>query len=210
MCGRYALENPIKNTSDIVKSVIGEIENLDNYNISPGQRVPVVKKYSNGRALENMTWSILPSWAKDKDGFRPLHNTRIESLNKPYFKKLLSINRVLVPCTNFYEWQKFGENKKKPFCFKSKNEAVMLFAGIFDGNQFSIITKESSEQLKKIHHRQPMIINKSKINDYLNIKNNGLDVLESIKDPGLEYFEISDKINNPKNNSKDLIIPLQK
>ena len=37
MCGRYALENPIKNTSDIVKSVIGEIENLDNYNISPGQ-----------------------------------------------------------------------------------------------------------------------------------------------------------------------------
>ena len=86
----------------------------------------------------------------------------------------------------------------------------MLFAGIFDGNQFSIITKESSEQLKKIHHRQPMIINKSKINDYLNIKNNGLDVLESIKDPGLEYFEISDKINNPKNNSKDLIIPLQK
>ena len=55
-----------------------------------------------------------------------------------------------------------------------------------------------------------MIINKSKINDYLNIKNNGLDVLESIKDPGLEYFEISDKINNPKNNSKDLIIPLQK
>ena len=72
MCGRFAQSNIIKGTTDVVKSVIGKVENLDNYNISPGQEAAVIKKYSNGRALEVAQWSIVPSWAKDKDGFRPL------------------------------------------------------------------------------------------------------------------------------------------
>ena len=89
MCGRFAQTNIIKATSDIVKTVIGKVDNIDNFNISPGQEAAVVKKYSNGRALELAKFSIFPNWAKDKEGFRPLHNTRIESLNKPYFKRLV-------------------------------------------------------------------------------------------------------------------------
>ena len=78
MCGRFAQTNIIKGTSDIVKTVIGKVESIDNFNISPGQDVAVIKKYSNGRALELFNWSILPSWAKDKEGFRRLHNTRLK------------------------------------------------------------------------------------------------------------------------------------
>ena len=52
MCGRFAQTNIIKATSDIVKSVIGKVDNIDNFNISPGQEAAVIKKYSNGRALE--------------------------------------------------------------------------------------------------------------------------------------------------------------
>ena len=97
MCGRFAQTSIIKATSDIVKTVIGKVDSIDNFNISPGQEAAVIKKYSNGRALELGHWSIFPSWAKDKEGFRPLHNTRLESLVKPYFKKLISKNRLLVP-----------------------------------------------------------------------------------------------------------------
>ena len=87
MCGRFAQTNIIKATSDIVKTVIGKVENIDNFNISPGQEAAVIKKYSNGRALELATFSIFPNWAQDKEGFRPLHNTRFESLTtKPYFE----------------------------------------------------------------------------------------------------------------------------
>ena len=211
MCGRFAQTNIIKATSDIVKTVIGKVESIDNFNISPGQEVAVIKKYSNGRALELGHWSIFPSWAKDKEGFRPLHNTRLESLVKPYFKRLISTNRLLIPCSYFYEWSKSEENKKVPYCFKLKNDNdLMYFAGIFENNQFSIITREADGENSKIHHRQPLIINKSKINDYLNLKNNAQEILQSIKPPDLNFYQIGLEINNPKNNFKELINPLPK
>ena len=209
MCGRFAQTNIIKATSDIVKTVIGKVESIDNFNISPGQEVAVIKKYSNGRALELCHWSIFPSWAKDKEGFRPLHNTRLESLVKPYFKRLISTNRLLVPCSYFYEWSKSEENKKVPYCFKLKDvNDLMYFAGVFENNQFSIITREANGENSKIHHRQPLIINKSKINDYLNLKNNAQEILQSIKPPDLNFYQIGLEINNPKNNFKELINPL--
>ena len=206
MCGRFAQTNIIKATSDIVKTVIGKVDNIDNFNISPGQEAAVIKKYSNGRTLELYHWSILPEWAKDKEGFRRLHNTRFESLIKPYFKKLISNHRLLIPCSYFYEWTKSSENKKVPYCFKSKNDSeLMYFAGVFENNEFSIITREADGENSKIHHRQPLIINKSKINDYLNLKYNAQEVLQSIKPPELVYYQIGLEINNPKNNYKELI-----
>jgi putative SOS response-associated peptidase YedK len=205
MCGRFAQTNIIKATSDVVKTVIGKVDNIDNFNISPGQEAAVIKKYSNGRALELAKFSIFPSWAKDKEGFRPLHNTRIESLIKPYFKRLITENRLLVPCSHFYEWSTSEDNKKVPYCFKYKDNELMYFAGIFEKDQFSIITIESKN---KVHHRQPLIINKSKINDYLNLKNNASEVLRSIRPPELDYYQIGPDINNPKNNYKELINPL--
>ena len=208
MCGRFAQTNIIKATSDIVKTVIGKVDSIDNFNISPGQEAAVIKKYSNGRALELGHWSIFPSWAKDKEGFRPLHNTRLESLVKPYFKRLISTNRLLIPCSYFYEWSKSEENKKIPYCFKLKNDDLMYFAGTFENNQFSIITREADGENSKIHHRQPLIINKSKINDYLNLKNNAQEILQSIKPPELHFYQIGLEINNPKNNFKELINPL--
>ena len=209
MCGRFAQTNIIKATSDIVKTVIGKVESIDNFNISPGQEAAVIKKYSNGRALELGHWSIFPSWAKDKEGFRPLHNTRLESLVKPYFKRLISTSRLLVPCSYFYEWSKSKENKKVPYCFKLKDDNdLMYFAGVFENTQFSIITKEADDKNSIIHNRQPLIINKSKINDYLNLKNNAQEVLQSIKSPDLDFYQIGLEINNPKNNYKELINPL--
>ena len=205
MCGRFAQTNIIKATSDVVKTVIGKVDNIDNFNISPGQEAAVIKKYSNGRALELAKFSIFPSWAKDKEGFRPLHNTRIESLIKPYFKRLITENRLLVPCSHFYEWSTSEDNKKVPYCFKYKDNELMYFTGIFEKDQFSIITIESKN---KVHHRQPLIINKSKINDYLNLKNNASEVLRSIRPPELDYYQIGPEINNPKNNYKELINPL--
>ena len=40
----------------------------------------------------------------------------------PYIKKLISTNRLLVPCGYFYEWSKSEENKKVPYCFKLKDD----------------------------------------------------------------------------------------
>ena len=77
MCGRYVVKNPIIKTSTLVKSAI-QVEDIDNYNAHPYQKLPVIKKYKNGKTLENLKWGLVPRWAKDKD-FKALINARLKS-----------------------------------------------------------------------------------------------------------------------------------
>ena len=53
-----------------------------------------------------------------------------------------------------------------------------------------------------------MIINQSQINNYLNVKKDAMEILNSIKPPNLKFYEISKEINNPINNDPTLIKPL--
>ena len=50
-----------------------------------------------------------------------------------------------------------------------------------------------------------MIINKSQINNYLNIKKDGMEILNSVKPPNLKFHEISQDVNNPINNDPSII-----
>ena len=57
MCGRYVVTNPVSKTNKIVKSAI-QIDDKENYNAHPYQKLPVIKKYINGNTLENLKWGI--------------------------------------------------------------------------------------------------------------------------------------------------------
>ena len=57
MCGRYVITNPVVKTEKLVKSAI-QVENNENYNAHPYQKLPVIKKYKNGNTLENLKWGI--------------------------------------------------------------------------------------------------------------------------------------------------------
>ena len=84
----------------------------------------------------------------------------------------------------------------------------MFFAGIYQNNQFCIITREASEKVSTIHHREPMIINQSQINNYLNTKKDALEIMNIVKQPSLKFHEISKDVNNPINNDPSLIKPI--
>ncbi len=50
MCGRYVVKNPVTKTNKLVKSAI-QVEDTENYNAHPYQKLPVIKKYKNGKLL---------------------------------------------------------------------------------------------------------------------------------------------------------------
>ena len=111
MCGRYVVTKPVTKTADLVKTTI-KVEDKDNYNAHPTQKLPVIKSYTNGKALENYSWGLVPPWAVDKKDFRPLINARLETLmEKVSFKKLIQTSRCLVVADGYYEWKR--EDKKK-------------------------------------------------------------------------------------------------
>ena len=204
MCGRYVVTKPVTKTTDLVKTTI-KVEDKDNYNAHPTQKLPVIKSYTNGKTLENYDWGLVPSWATDKKDFRPLINARLETLmEKVSFKKLIQTSRCLVVADGYYEWKR--ENKEKtPYYFTRSDNSLIFFAAIHQNNQFCIITREATDKIKEIHHREPLILNKEQISNYLDIKKEGTNILKSIKPPELKFLKVSKDVNKPINNDPSLI-----
>jgi len=204
MCGRYVVTQPITKTVDLVKTNI-KVEDKDNYNAHPTQKLPIIKSYTNGRTLENYDWGLVPSWAKGKKDFRPLINARLETvMEKVSFKKLIQTSRCVVVADGYYEWKR-EEKLKTPHYFTRVDNSLMFFAAIHQNNQFCIITREATDEIKEIHHREPLIINEEKILDYLNVKKQGVEILQNINPPKLKFYEVNKDVNKPINNDSSLI-----
>ena len=207
MCGRYKISKPVSKTVDLVKSNI-KVEDTDNYNAHPSQKLPIIKSYTNGKALELCEWGLVPEWSRKLEKFSPLINARQETLmEKVTFKNLIQASRCLVLVDGYYEWKR-EEKNKIPYYFTKRDDELMLLAAIYQNNQFCIITREASEKVSTIHHREPLIINQSQINNYLNVKKDVMEILNSIKPPALKFHEISKDVNNPVNNDPALIKPV--
>ena len=206
MCGRYVITSPVSKTKKIVKSAI-KIDDLQNYNAHPYQDLPVIKKYLNGNTLEKLKWGIVPSWSKLKD-FKPLINARLETIDqKITFKKLIQLNRCVVVADGFYEWKRSKESKT-PFYFTREDKKTLYVAGIFENNEFCLITEEASQNVMDIHHRQPVILDNNEIDNYLDLKKDGKKYLSQIKKIPLNFYEISKEVNKPTNNYPSLISKL--
>ena len=204
MCGRYVVTKPVTKTTGLVKTNI-KVEDKNNYNAHPTQKLPIIKSYTNGKALENYDWGLVPSWAEGKKDFRPLINARLETLmEKVSFKKLIQTSRCIVVADGYYEWKR-EENKKIPHYFTRVDSGLIFFAAIHQNNQFCIITREATNKIKEIHHREPLIINEEQISNYLNVKKEGVDVLQAISSPDLKFYEVNKDVNKPINNDSSLI-----
>ena len=204
MCGRYKITKPVTKTIDLVKTNI-KVENSDNFNAHPTQKLPIIKSYTNGKALELCEWGLVPTWSKKLEKFSPLINARKETLmEKITFKSLIQTSRCLVLADGYYEWKR-EEKNKTPFYFTKDNDELMFLAAIHQKNQFCIITREATEEISKIHHREPLILNQNQINNFLNVKKDAIEVLNSIKPPKLKFHEITKDVNNPVNNDPSLI-----
>ena len=207
MCGRYVVTNAVAKTIEIVKSAIA-VDDTDNYNAHPQQKLPVIKSYTNGKTIESLQWGLTHSWAKEKK-IKPLINARFETLKeKISFKNLINNSRCLVVADGYYEWKrkKIG---KQPYYFTRFDNKAMYFAGIYKYHQFIIITMQADSNAIDIHHRQPVIINEKDLNNYFNLKKEGTSFLKSYKVPKLKFHPVSKDVNNPINNTKELVEELK-
>ena len=203
MCGRYVVTNPVSKTKRLVKTAI-KVEDKENYNAHPYQDLPVIKKYTNGNALENLKWGLVPSWSKKKE-FKPLINARLETIDeKVSFKKLIQLTRCVAVADGFYEWKR-EEKNKIPYYFLREDKKIIYIAGIYENDQFCLVTEEANKNILEIYRRQPVILNEKDVNRYLNIELNGSSFLKECKKPNLEFYEISKEVNKPTNNSISLI-----
>ena len=208
MCGRYSIQKKtLMAANSLVKKNINVDLEQDNFNCAPGGKYPCIKSATNGKYLEMTVFGILPSWAKPD--FRRLHNARLEGIEtKVSFKKLIINSRAVIPISGFYEWKR--ENDKKfPHYFTRSNDQDIYACGIHENGQFTIITRSATSENAIVHHRQPVIISKTQINNYFNLNNNAVEFLNSVKAPELTFHQVSTDVNNPSKNDASLINPIK-
>ena len=213
MCGRFALYSSFQTIKDYA-DLLNEISGInENYNVAPGQEIPIIINEDQQNILKSCKWGLIPFWAKDEKIGYKLINTRSETISeKPSFKSAFQQKRCLIPANGFYEWRK---KDKQPFYINLKDRELFSFAGIWEiwkspaGKQVfscSIITTSPNEELKSIHHRMPVILQKEQEETWLTDNNGNIlqKLLTSYPSEEMLFHPVSFEVNSVKNNYPEL------
>ena len=221
MCGRFVFFDVDKLSERFnLKSNI-KLNLKPSYNITPTSDFPVIIM-KDSATLEMMKWGLIPNWAKELNVQNQMINARAETLTvKPSFKNLIKSKRCLIPSNGFYEWKK-EDNKKIPFFISFKNMELFSFAGLYDiwkdplnnreYKSFTIITTKANSLISGIHDRMPVIL---KLEDEKIWLDNNIDdiktltnLLKPFDSDKMLMYRVSNKVNNPKNDFKELLDPI--
>lgn len=218
MCGRYSLYESSKlETRYGLKDTVIMAE--ANFNVSPGQFMPVIIWEEGMKKAVSMKWGLIPSWAKDaKIGYK-LINARDDALfEKPMWKGLARHMRALVPARGFYEWKTDELGQKQPYFIHPKDELIFSFAGLYsvwkdaEGYPlytFNIITTNANKDMQDIHDRMPVILRREDEDAWLNPTIEQDEAISQFLHPSadgtLTLYPVSKDVNKPANNSPNLI-----
>jgi putative SOS response-associated peptidase YedK len=214
MCGRFTLHS-----RDRIK--LKGLINLDlpfeaRYNIAPSQQIAAIADFGKGIEARMLTWGLIPSWSTDRKGFI---NARCETLEeRPSFSESFRLRRCLIPADAFYEWKKTGR-EKRPFYIYSRDEAPVMFAGIWDTwrdrdqtiTSCAIITTPANELVAELHNRMPAILAPEHHKGWLDAKTPRADLLRMLTPfPAAEMlsYPVSSSLNSPENDTPDVLVPV--
>ena len=211
MCGRFASYknlNKLKNIFDVINS---DFNITQSYNVSPGQDVNIILNYKFENYLLSSNWGYNFINSKTQNN-QSVINSRIETINsKLLFKDSFLKRKCIIPVNGYFEWSQ-QEGEKKPYFIQLGAGELIYLAGVWRKEKynddkrrvFSIITKAANSKINKIHHRMPVVLNANNAQDYLEINDNHL-IFNNYEDVDLNYNEVSNYVNNPKNNDEKCI-----
>lgn len=220
-CGRYVLKANRKELEKHYNLASVPKDLKPNYNVAPGQRLPVVTADENGKMeMELMKWGIVAPWKQTMI----IINTRDDKVfNSPMWKGLVSKKRALIPASGFYEWKKPENSKdqKQPFYIHPKQQELFSFAGVWNSwkdvegvefKTYSIITTSPNKEMADVHNRMPVILHKDEEASWLEPSKASREDIEPFlhpyEDRGLELYKVSRDVGNSRNNDKKLLAPI--
>ena len=210
MCGRFSIwsdKNKILEHYDLGAAP----DVYTGYNIHPQQHIPVVR-FTDCKELTNLYWGYLPSWARDKKYETSCATSEKVLEEKPFYREAFKKRRCLIPVNGYYEWNE--ETKlRQPYFIKLKSVELFSFAGIWDTWQtpdgprdgVTLITTPPPEQIAHIHHRATVIINPEDYDEWLE---QGGEKFIRPYEGDYDFWPVSTRVNNPRNQGPELIQPL--
>lgn len=225
MCGRYTLHVKADELAKRYNIARMPHDIRENFNVSPGQSMPVVIEQDGERQLDLMQWGLIPFWAKDPRIGYKLINARDDTIfDKPMWRNVILKKRCLIPADGFYEWQKVADGtkvRKQPYYIHPKQIELFSFAGVWETwkdtsglehKTYSIITTEPNKEMAAIHNRMPVILHPEDEPKWLEssrVTRSDIEpLLRPLEDNGLDMYKVSSDVNSSGLNEASLIYPL--
>lgn len=152
------------------------------HRILPHTPSPAVVKNEDGTVLEQMNFSLIPSWSKERKPKFATHNARLETIKeKPAWRNLFAKKHCLVPMTTFIEPIYTGEYAGNMVKFNLND--CYLVPALFDSwsnketnetiRSFAIITSEPDLFVGKTgHDRSPIFLEQNEVIEWLDTNTN--------------------------------------
>lgn len=184
-----------------------------NYNTAPTHIVPILRTEESNVVVDPMQWGLVPSWSKDPSVGSKLINARSETITeKPSFRQSVPSRRCIIPMSGFYEWDRTDPKRKIPYFVTREDGGVMLVAGIWtaspalDGRHtFSLITRESVEDLSYIHSRSPVELHAGDAIEWMCNPVPPLELFSPEHQPRFVARKVSSLVNSVRNNYESLL-----
>jgi len=221
MCGRFVRTIPIERYSALF-SAPGSVDIKPSYNIPPSSRILLARNNpKGGRELVALRWGLVPPWSKEPKTEYSTINARAETVDeKPTFRNAFKSRRCLIASDGFIEWKKKSDGTKQPFFIGLADQKPFAFAGIWERweregqilESCAIIVTQANDFMKPIHDRMPVILSPDLYDAWMNGRETNTSHLKSLLVPypseRMKAYPIINRINSPRNDHSDLILPL--
>ena len=223
---------------DAINEIPASADVDPNYNVAPTDPiVTLVSRHSEphaprdqpSRRLRLMRWGLVPPWTKAGPDGAPapggpvMINARADKVTtSPAYSAAAERRRCLVPMDGYYEWRAAGVQSTGKTPFYIHGDGEMLFAAglwsVWRPNRLcdavlsvAIITTAAVGELADIHDRMPLLLPEIHWDSWLD-PDAAIDTTLLSRPPdlaGIAVREVSTLVNSVRNNSPELIAPVE-
>ncbi len=218
MCGRFASTL----STDLIRRLFATADEAANlppsWNIAPSQEALVVRRHpaTGARRLDALRWGLVPHFTKTLKGAPKPINARAETVaTAGLFRGAFAARRGLLPADCFFEWRK---GDKQPFAIARQDGAPLALGAIWEGwrsedgaviRSFAIITTAANAEMSQFHDRMPLMLEPADWPLWLGESGgDAADLLRPAAEGRLTAWPVSSRVNSPRNNDADLLLPV--
>ena len=224
---------------DVAEITDDALELQPSFNVAPTDSVRIVLERTLDtdsdasavrREMHAARWGLVPGFARDPRSGPPLINARLETVaEKRSFAPSLVTRRCIVPGDGYFEWRKNGDDPKKrktPFFIHRADAAPLAFAGLYafwrdptkdddDPARWllstTILTRPARSDLAGIHDREPVVLRRKNIAQWLDPTVQDVEEILSVptpKRPPLAFHRVGPDVGNVRVDNPALIEPV--
>lgn len=205
------------------------------YNVAPSTDNPVVT-VSNPAEISLYRWGLVPHWADDDKDWELINARSETVDEKPAFRDAFESRRCLVPAQGFYEWSEDESGVRRPYRVVPIDDAddLFYFAGLYERwtppeaqqdlasygtgaensddrelTTYTILTKPANAAVERVHDRMPVMLDGDDLHRWLTASpEEARALLDSHQTPAdaVDVYPVSRAVNNPSNDSAELLV----